>query len=1138
MSPKYRWANALHPSKANGALLLETQGAAIDGGAQLTVRAEGAGIVDATVSDGVVVYENAIAGKTMLQRATFDGAEDFVVLPSAPAAKTSTYDVTLGAQLVALRLVESTLEFLDSKGVPQLRMNPPFVRGSDKRWSPLAVAVRGCAYDTDPRPSKGRVLAPAGASHCLVDVTLPSSGVAYPALLDPAWVSVGSLAVAREKHALVALGDGKALAIGGADAAGAATASVERYDEPTGTWSATSSLPVARSSPLAVLLRDGRVLVAGGRNAAGVALASTAIFDPSTSTWSAGSSMGSARADFSLTRTPTGRVLAVGGVDAAGVPTDTVELFDPVSGTWAAQQALPYGPRASHASALHLQYVCASGGWSGSSIMDTMVCFDESTGFWSGWPSLGTPRMSHTLNALGSAKLLAAGGVGSAGALASTELYDAAGPFSWASTQPFVSARFGHTATTDALGRVFLVGGSDGADYADDVTRVLPDENVFAALPTLDPTRALHATVYLSNGNLLVAGGRTSTGVIASAREYPPEQPEPGQTAGLPAVTVEWPTTFQSGTKSATTNLQVVVRNRRPHSITYSLSWHGAGLDFRENTRSAGSFSVAANATRTHNLVFNQLPVQSVGSDSSVAVIAQVTGAGCSGCEQLNVKVTSHRLFHQFNSAYSQVTIKGYQPTAMPTTPLGTYTTFDGLLTALKPTFDSLEVLTGRLYTPGVGYQGLGSLPPSPTNDPLVTYKGGTFLPASKVSRDLANLMDLWAPISETDGFSFCPKLDNYFLDDDLGEAISGDQARQIPFAYAFVHRYTEAGVGETVWKGRLNLSGCTERILLEGGKSYVISALSRFDDGTTQVNLTNAQKAGAFYNPWWAVSIAPYPPGTQRNIDLKHAYSDDYVMSNLASSVAQIYYRSWGDLAAGAKLDVVANRTCSATVSACANAAGINIGKINEHAHNAQYKFVVAHEFGHAVQDTRGALMTPDYFQPEEGLPPQCTCLHLTTDNSHCLQSLERSSGAQVEGFAHFYAARSWNGTRVQSDPCSFNYYKAFREPSGLILQPPVVKTCRDEVRWRNNQCPNQAASLGVEWDWMNFFYAENVASPGALPVADLFSLYRSACGGVCGQTVASYNTLLAALVTRNGVLGPQTAAFENNGAAFGVNQ
>jgi len=233
-----------------------------------------------------------------------------------------------------------------------------------------------------------------------------------------------------------------------------------------------------------------------------------------------------------------------------------------------------------------------------------------------------------------------------------------------------------------------------------------------------------------------------------------------------------------------------------------------------------------------------------------------------------------------------------------------------------------------------------------------------------------------------------------------------------------------------------------------------------------------------------------------------------------------------------------------------------------------SRWKFVTAHEAGHQFQHSSVGSITPSYnFDCPPGQPncggersrfngtlldpafidERCGCQHVKAANGdHCLQSLERSSGAQVEGFAQFFASRIWN--EPTSPSCTFVYYKEFAEQTcapgavcedffapnaNLLLKsqlPPFPVSCAPPVggtwfKWRNNYCPMTdpvtgfvAADMGTERDWMGFLYGVNTG-PGAATMDDIHMIYRFACSapepgqppaavpGFCRNATAAWN-------------------------------
>lgn len=142
-------------------------------------------------------------------------------------------------------------------------------------------------------------------------------------------------------------------------------------------------------------------------------------------------------------------------------------------------------------------------------------------------------------------------------------------------------------------------------------------------------------------------------------------------------------------------------------------------------------------------------------------------------------------------------------------------------------------------------------------------------------------------------------------------------------------------------------------------------------------------------------------------------------------------------------------------------------IAGYDEPLHNSRFKFVIAHELGHGVHDSAGAAPLFNLTSTNDDDSGDCGCgfVDNPVDRSHCLQSEEPIGGAAAEGFAHYFAARVWNDD--DQNACTFVYYKNFNA-NGMLLRPPVVRSCVQQVKWLENKCGG-TSNYGVEWDWMN---------------------------------------------------------------------
>jgi hypothetical protein len=287
--------------------------------------------VEAEAAEGYLVYRHGHAsGATLLHRPLPEGTEDFLSFDERPAMPTVAYQLLLRNGVSGLRLVANTLEMLDAKGAPRLRVSPPSLVTADGAAIDATLSLDDCAYDDNAAPPWDRpVLAP-GADTCAVRVTWPSEGITYPALLDPKWSTTGSMSVARQDHTATVLSTGKVLVVGGTN--GTTTyATAELYDRTSGTWAATNPMTGARKLHTATQLgtssnttTSGKVLIAGGLNGS-TTLNTAQLYSPTAGTWTAAANLNVARSTHSATLLANGKVLIAGG--ASGSTTLNTERF-------------------------------------------------------------------------------------------------------------------------------------------------------------------------------------------------------------------------------------------------------------------------------------------------------------------------------------------------------------------------------------------------------------------------------------------------------------------------------------------------------------------------------------------------------------------------------------------------------------------------------------------------------------------------------------------------------------------------------------------------------------------------------------------------------------------------------------------
>jgi hypothetical protein len=431
------------------------------------------------VDGGMAIYRGALAGADVLHRVHAEGTEDFVVFEARPEREELSYSVDV-SKVAGLRLVSNTLEFLDPTGTPLLRIAPPYVMDATGTLHAARLGVDECGYDVNPAGPWGREVTAPAADRCTVRVTW--SGVAYPAIVDPAWGATGSLAVGRTRHTANLLLSGKVLIVGGGGNAGT-LASAELYDPSGngggGTFAATGSMATPRQYHAASALPSGKVLLLGGENASCAVLATAELYDPSAGTFSATGSLALGRRYITSTTLLSGKVLVAGGHTCVSPYfINNAEVFDPN----------------------------ANSGVGGFTTSGTMA----------------SSRYFHAQTRLASGKVLITGG-----GYATAELFDPAGNAgagSFATTGAMSTDRSFHTATLLASGKVLVAGGQLASNYLSTAEVFDPAANAgagaFSATGSLT-ARAHHAANLLPSGKVLLAGGQTS-GYLTSAELFDP----------------------------------------------------------------------------------------------------------------------------------------------------------------------------------------------------------------------------------------------------------------------------------------------------------------------------------------------------------------------------------------------------------------------------------------------------------------------------------------------------------------------------------------------------------------------------------------------------------------------------------------
>ena len=350
---------------------------------------------------------------------------------------------------------------------------------SEPRYLHTAVTLDrpGCAGSGgDPEYPCGQVLLAGGQQqHCHGSCTQVLESVERFEPATGRWRRTAPLAVARGEHTLTLLEDGSVLAVGGHGPGDESVLSMTDVYDPVGeTWVPAHPLRQARFAHTATRLGGpgcaggqrapwcGHVLVAGGVRAelGRPALAGAEQFDPATGRWSDVADMATARTDHTATLLPSGEVLVAGGLTRA------VGSARPAGAMPVAPGSGSIPDRSPGAGASAEIFDPTTGRWPPSTgASATAEILDPVTGRWRPTGSMAVARFSHTATLMADGRVLVVGGIrsGDDGPLASAEVYDPA-TGTWSPAGIPGTGRSGHVAVALSGGRVLVAGG--GAPFA------------------------------------------------------------------------------------------------------------------------------------------------------------------------------------------------------------------------------------------------------------------------------------------------------------------------------------------------------------------------------------------------------------------------------------------------------------------------------------------------------------------------------------------------------------------------------------------------------------------------------------------------------------------------------------------------
>ncbi len=445
--------------------------------------------------------------------------EELRVLRGPEAPVRWTTEVVTSARLASVAIAHrergDVIEVRDAAGVVRIASAPMVLVDARGTERPVRASVA-------PIVSAGGEQAPEHAEPAIALTTwFDARDLAYPIVVDPAWMAVGTMNAARSGHTATLLGSGKVLITGGTSGTGALS-SAELWDPATGHGSPVSDMHAARRGHSATLLASGKVLIAGGADASGNSQKTTELFDPATSSFTASTSMNELRTQHTATLLASGAVLVTGGsAYTPGGDVSTAEVFDPVGAGWkTTTNAMSSGRQAHTATLLSTGAVLVAGGGNGGGAFYSSVdLFDPTSATFAPVASLLAPRSSHAAVAISGDRVLVTGGLNTQASSApqpivEAELYDPV-KNSWTATRPMGTSHAAHAVVALPLDRVLVLGGgsSPGATAAE---LYEASANQFLALTPFTVGHGAMPALSLPDTSIAVFGGDAASGPTAT----------------------------------------------------------------------------------------------------------------------------------------------------------------------------------------------------------------------------------------------------------------------------------------------------------------------------------------------------------------------------------------------------------------------------------------------------------------------------------------------------------------------------------------------------------------------------------------------------------------------------------------------
>lgn len=570
-----------------------------------------------------------------------------------------------------------------------------------------------------------------------------------------------------------------------------------------------------------------------------------------------------------------------------------------------------------------------------------------------------------------------------------------------------------------------------------------------------------------------------------------------GDSASPAPVTVSWTDAATSGRFEPSTVLWGTVINHSKAARDVRVEVVALGLDGRLVVRPLTTVHVGANGSSAVSLTLAEIPIRSVGSETVFWLRAH-SGVSTDGQHQSA----------EWDSSYGTVTLHGDRGADLDRVQPRRSATRSAWLAATHPAFHSLGTPEGSVWN-GTSFVDVATLPANGQDGVALAMRGQWATDYQALAPELTSS---YRPSRNAAWFRVCLRWRAFFTDNQTSNGLSDDTLTGTdgPAIYAQSTILTDELFPRVVWSGSLDENGCTPALSLNRQDRFTVLAMTDLvkpDSDGTEAVISYLESSPTSLVVAESLALQPASgggPTAPEIVTLTPAVED--TATRVAAVIGQVMKKD-ELLPAGFVARVFADTGCpdawatdanGVQTEACAGEGRVRIGYVldtsknllDPQQHNSQYKYIVAHEFGHIIGDTGFGVLhwTPG----QSGAPGDaCRCDHVQSGNTtHCLTSLQEQPFAINEAFGHFIAARTFNDARELD--CSFAYYKTSVEG----LPPPQNVSCTGTPRWLETNCSAQQEYGGTELDWLTFYY-DVTRGTDALTLPYLAESFMRACTG-----------------------------------------